>query len=55
MVEHALVAAAVAKMGPERQCHLLRRALQWTVEEAAAAQWWVKSHEEVLFQACTLR
>ena len=34
-------------MPPERRRHPLRRALQWLVGEAAAAHWWVKSHQEV--------
>ena len=39
--------AALAEMPPEQQRHPLRRALQWSVGEAAAAHWWVKSHQEV--------
>ena len=42
LVYNALAAAAIAEAQPERQRHPLRRALQWTVEEGAAAQWWVK-------------
>ena len=40
-------AAALAEKPPEQQKHPLRRALQWSVGEAAAAHWWVKSHQEV--------
>ena len=44
---NAQAAAALAEKPPEQQKHPLRRALQWSVGEAAEAQWWVKSHQEV--------
>ena len=40
-------AAALAEKPPEQHKYPLRRALQWSVGEAAAAHWWVKSHQEV--------
>ena len=43
----AQAAAALAEKPPEQQKHPLRRALQWLVSGAAAAHWWVKSHQEV--------
>ena len=43
----AQAAAALAEKPPEQQKHPLRRALPWSVGEAAATHWWVKSHQEV--------
>ena len=43
----AQAAAALAEKPPKQQKHPLRRALQWSVAEAAAAHRWVKSHQEV--------
>ena len=43
----AQAAAALAEKLPEQQQHPLRRALQWSVGDAAATHWWVKSHQEV--------
>ena len=40
-------AAALAEKPPKQQKHPLRAALYWSVGEAAAAHWWVKSHQEV--------
>ena len=42
----AQAAAALADSPPERQRHPLRRALQQSVTEVEATQWWVKSHQE---------
>ena len=40
--------AAFAEKPPEQQKHPVRRALKWSVGEAAAAHWGVKFHQEVL-------
>ena len=42
----AQAAAVLADSPPERQRHPLRRALQQSVAEVEATQWWVKSHQE---------
>ena len=43
---NAQAAAVLADSPPERQRHPLRWALQQSVAEVEATQWWVKSHQE---------
>ena len=43
----AQAAVAFGEMPPERQRHPLWRALQWSINEAAQANRWMKLHQEV--------